>query len=860
MIYVFLADRFNLQLLFSDTILTGGDSASWYQVALHLKEDLLPKGRLFGWNLDNYFGYNNLLHYFVFPFFLIIALSTIVPLTIALKIISFIGILATPLAIYWSLKKLAYKNPVPLLGAWASIYFLFHEHFSIFGGNVLSTLAGEFCFSIAFALFILFLGNFTYGIQHRSRVISNSILLTLIGLSHAFVFFSAVLVPVYYLLRKSTFRKHLPYIILVYFIAFLLMAFWSLPMLADREFTSPIKMIWNFHSWQQFTKELGRFTIVMSVIAISLLGFRKLRTQHTLFYLYMLASSVFLYFIATSLKIPDIRFFPVWMFFSILLAIDLISLAIKNSLRPILARRLAVTCAILIGGSIIYSPTHESPDWFFWNYSGYESKNAFQNGTLDDIVLILKGGNTRGRIAFEHVDNNSEFGSDRIFENLPLFANRPTTEGIHYASGYLSKTITAMTGEYSLRSGGAEPIIISHPDVQRLREHFRLFNLTQIIVKSSEIKQMLRSSEDFELVGYAGNYEIFELTNYIPHYVEMLPHRPAFVTIDSSNANTAMRNWFRRSGKIDEVFVNSDDMPHKYQNIYFKNSIGILTSTGELSTNKTNKLKVTPIQEEKIDHLNIQFKTKGLGAPHIIKVAYSPNWKSANGEPIFKLSPGLMLIFPESTHVELRFERNIVEIVSLFLTLTGLSVILFLSNKDSQTLILLQERLSAYRTIQLTERLRLPTLAIAFIILLILSVQAYKEKQLIAVDYKMANQLMNEKKYQAAIQHYEKLTTPDMIAEYDRDEIPHAFLAQAQAYQKLNNNKKSYQALLDLKRHYPGWKSIDIVYELLAEHENQRGNHALAITYTKECERLSSYTQIRRNCGTDSSTTKGENP
>ena len=40
--YVFMLSRFDLRLIASDSILTGGDSASWYQVLQTLKEDFLP--------------------------------------------------------------------------------------------------------------------------------------------------------------------------------------------------------------------------------------------------------------------------------------------------------------------------------------------------------------------------------------------------------------------------------------------------------------------------------------------------------------------------------------------------------------------------------------------------------------------------------------------------------------------------------------------------------------------------------------------------------------------------------------------------------------------------------------------------
>ena len=68
LVYAVLLTRFDLRLLFSDTILTGGDSASWYQVLSTLKKDFLPHGRLFGFSQGNFFGYLEGQHYFILPF------------------------------------------------------------------------------------------------------------------------------------------------------------------------------------------------------------------------------------------------------------------------------------------------------------------------------------------------------------------------------------------------------------------------------------------------------------------------------------------------------------------------------------------------------------------------------------------------------------------------------------------------------------------------------------------------------------------------------------------------------------------------------------------------------------------------
>ncbi|HOV14279.1 MAG TPA: hypothetical protein PK771_08355, partial [Spirochaetota bacterium] len=108
-IYILMGMKMNLSLLIKDTILTGGDSASWQQTVDHLKNHLIPNGRLFGWSLANFFGYNELQFYFVPPFLFAAILGIFMPLTVALKITTLIGAFTLPIFFFISLKKITKK-------------------------------------------------------------------------------------------------------------------------------------------------------------------------------------------------------------------------------------------------------------------------------------------------------------------------------------------------------------------------------------------------------------------------------------------------------------------------------------------------------------------------------------------------------------------------------------------------------------------------------------------------------------------------------------------------------------------------------------------------------------------------------
>lgn len=262
--------------LFYDTVVTGGDSASWQGVADHLLRVLLPEGRLTGWDLGSFCGYPNFSFYFLPPFLLAALPSYLfgLPLTITLKAAICAGIFLLPVMTYLGLRAMGYRFPGPIVGAGATLLFLFNESYTMFGGNVLSTLTGEFCYMFAFSLFACFMGTLWRGVEREQGAVGNGILLGLIGLSHLFVFIPAVCLVVYLFLVRGRAR----YLLKVCLPAFGLMAFWILPLIAFRHpYTTPVYMIWQeFVSWRYTFFGIGLLLLlVMPRLALAALGARR---------------------------------------------------------------------------------------------------------------------------------------------------------------------------------------------------------------------------------------------------------------------------------------------------------------------------------------------------------------------------------------------------------------------------------------------------------------------------------------------------------------------------------------------------------------------------------------------------------
>ena len=247
----------DVRYLFYDTIVTGGDTASWHGMANHLLTELLPHGRLTGWDMGNFCGYPNFSFYFLPPFLLAALPSWLlnIPLTITLKFAIASGIFLFPVTTYLGLRNMGYRFPGPIIGAAASLLLLFNELYTMFGGNILSTLTGEFSYMFAFALFAWFIGSFYSGMETETGAVKNGVLLGLIGLSHLFVFVPAVCLAITLFL----YRGKIAYLFKVSLVGFGLMAFWILPLLAYRHpYTTPVYMIWQeFVSWRYAFMGIG---------------------------------------------------------------------------------------------------------------------------------------------------------------------------------------------------------------------------------------------------------------------------------------------------------------------------------------------------------------------------------------------------------------------------------------------------------------------------------------------------------------------------------------------------------------------------------------------------------------------------
>src|SRR3954471_5850791 len=179
-------------LLFRNTTTAGGDMGAHVWQPAYLRDHLLPHGRITGWTPDWYAGFPALVFYFPLPSLLIVMVGSVIPYAVAFKLVTVLGVLTLPPAAFLFARFLGARDPVPACVAVATLPFLFDRTFTIYGGNIPSTLAGEFAFSVSLSLAMVFLALVGRGLETgRYRVLA-PVVLTLTGLCHVVPAFYAV--------------------------------------------------------------------------------------------------------------------------------------------------------------------------------------------------------------------------------------------------------------------------------------------------------------------------------------------------------------------------------------------------------------------------------------------------------------------------------------------------------------------------------------------------------------------------------------------------------------------------------------------------------------------------------------------
>ncbi|MFC1844603.1 6-pyruvoyl-tetrahydropterin synthase-related protein [Thermodesulfobacteriota bacterium] len=651
---IFIFSQFDLTSLFTATTTTGGDTASHFYTLEYLRQTLLPVGKITGWTMGNYAGFPILQFYFPLPFLIMSLLDLVMPLQVAFKLVTLSGTALLPVAAYTMLRLIRCPFPGPGIGAALMLPFLFNSANSMWGGNILSTLAGEFSYSLSMSLSLILIGSLYRGAVEDNGIIRNAILVFLVGFSHGYTLLFAEAISLFLLITPYGFSRRLLYLFKVYALGFCLLAFWLVPLLIYTKYTTSYHLVWTIHSIKQVVPEI-LLPIVATGIAgsIVLLVLGLLRHKNTgkealaaLGYLWFgLAAAVVFFVAAPRLGVVDIRYVPYGQLMTCLMA----ALFLGWTARFLLNRwGLNWLLLIIIAASTLYwtdARVGTVEGWSKWNYLGFEAKTTWP--VFERINKSLAGNFQDPRVVFEHSEEHNIFGSSRAFESLPLFAGRATLEGLYMQASITAPFVFYIQSMVSRASSQPFPQYnYTTMDFDRARSYLELFNVRDLIIRSKQAKQSIRQVPEYRMTKSIGQYELWQLTSNRNRYVQPLQYEPV-VYKGTTPWKQIAHQWFTRDELRDTSLIFNET-----------------TAAGQNSPFKleANSLEGLPKQEidisdcslkETINNEEILLETDCLGKPHLIKVSYHPNWHVEGAEKIYLASPSFMLIYPNKKQVRL---------------------------------------------------------------------------------------------------------------------------------------------------------------------------------------------------------------
>ena len=296
-------------LLFTSTTPAGGDMGAHVWAPNYLQHHLLPHGRLWGWAPDWYAGFPAFTFYFPLPSLLIVLLNVALPYGIAFKLVTVLGLIALPVCAYAFGKMIGLRGAAPACIAVLTVPFVFDRSYTIYGGNIASTLAGEFSFSISLAVALLFLGVFARGLRTGRQGGLAAALLAITGLCHFIPTFFAIGGALLLLVMHFD-RRRLRYAVPVGVTAGFLGACWWLPFFMRLPYTTDMgwEPLRTFHK-ALLTHSLGIPLILAALGAATSL---VLRRRPGIFLTLLAAGSALAFVFMPAGRLWNARVLPFW--------------------------------------------------------------------------------------------------------------------------------------------------------------------------------------------------------------------------------------------------------------------------------------------------------------------------------------------------------------------------------------------------------------------------------------------------------------------------------------------------------------------------------------------------------------------
>tara|TARA_A100001015_G_scaffold305750_1_gene398935 strand:- start:1169 stop:3343 length:2175 start_codon:yes stop_codon:yes gene_type:complete len=687
-----------IELVFSDLLPTGGDMGAHIVPTKFFVTELFNNFKLSGWSQDWFAGYPVYYFYFPLPPIITSLLNFIFPFSISFKTM----VLISQVLLVVSIEMLMRKNSreFSFYGFGVGLLYLLTESFTIFGGNLASSLAGQYSFtySIAFgnlSIFYLVKSKHKYSIEIAALLIGLSVL------SHLIPFMIYLPIFAFYFVKSDIkiYKK------ISAFLFFLFVAIkFSIVLFLNLEFTT--NMTYTPYTQLSDLVKSDVLPLVMGT-AIYIISSKSKTSLKAIsgFEIYLLFISLSLFFYGPESALWNGRIVPFFNLGIIILFFNLLHIDIKNLTKKIQGKYPLLLFILLINSyfmylyyskwgntysittisvilivlfmflisinsrnflfyttivSLTFGTLSYLPHWLNWNFSGYESKNNWT-----DITTLYEGLNTLepGRIMWEPNSDLNKYGTPMVLMTIPMFTDHQSVEGLYFDSSITTPfhflTVSGVAERPSNPVGGLTYINGEFDKGFRLMEDL---GVDYFIAYTSSIKDKANKDENF---NFLFSNEVFNVYSINTEKVELVGNN--LYIFESPDFYERLRNAVLRAGSEQSFFESA------YKSFKDELNYKIIENYDESYADPSDKNTTLLISDLNIQNELITFKTNKPNQLHLIKVSYFPNWKIKNGYGPFRISPSFMAVIPKDEFVEINFESsnaekalNLLSILTLF--------------------------------------------------------------------------------------------------------------------------------------------------------------------------------------------------
>lgn len=510
---------------------TGGDTSSHFYSLW-----VLMNHGLRAWSPGNLMGEPILLHYFPGPFLVMAFIGLFSKIGFAFNVGTILPVATFPFTVWVGLRGMGYRISVCFLGLAASLVALFHESNSMWGGNAVSLLAGQFAHLYALNFLMLTIGALGWELRTGKKYYLSAILLSAVAVCHSYVFMFAPLVLFSFWIAYpyQTKKERFWYLFKVGVGSLLASAWFTIPQISNNPWVTKAPITWYFAKGglelipMEFALLLSGILIFLPYLTYQagagVLNKGRL-IRECLFWLVPVAGCAIMFFILPKIGLVDVRVVPQAHIFLAIFTAIVIGIALEYWPTRDLALMTFSLCVLL--GVLTKREISNYPHWVRWNYGGWKSKEKFPQA--QHVFDFVRGDFSQPRLANEHNPDLGQTGSPRVFELLPYFANRASMESLYAEATHTAYITTDIQGRIS-KSPSCPIRNVPCPtlDTATLPAKMRLIGLQDLILMTPEAISAVTKSGNFSKIYANDMFKIYRLNEPIS-LVEALSKKPILI-------------------------------------------------------------------------------------------------------------------------------------------------------------------------------------------------------------------------------------------------------------------------------------------------------------------------------------------